>query len=89
MKAPKWAAWLAVIVCLPLVSLPWLIADSAPDSNTKVMLWIYPFAVLLGAFCAWKSMPERQEVYWILIAVLLLVHAAMWVLVNPLIVTSL
>lgn len=89
MKAPKWATWIAVIVCLPLFSMPWLIADSAPDSNTKTMLSLYPLAVLLGAYCARKAMPERPEVFWILIAVIVLVHAAMWVLVNPLIVTAL
>ena len=89
MKAPKWAAWVAVIVCLPLLSLPWMIADSAPDSNTKIMLSLYPLVVVLGAFCAWKCMPERPEVFWILVAVILLVHAAMWVLVNPLIVLAL
>lgn len=89
MKAPRWSAWVAVAVCLPLVSMPWLISDSAPDRSTEVMLWLYPLVVVLGAFCAWKSMPERPEVFWILILVIALVHAAMWVLVNPLIVTVL
>lgn len=89
MKAPRWSAWVAVAVCLPLVSMPWLISDSAPDRSTEVMLWLYPLVVVLGTFCAWKSMPERPEVFWILILVIALVHAAMWVLVNPLIVTAL
>lgn len=53
------------------------------------MLWLYPFVIVLGAFCAWKSIPERPEVFWILIVVMALVHAAMWVLVNPLFVIGL
>ncbi len=89
MKAPRWAAWVAVAVCLPILAMPWLISESAPGGISETMLWTYPFAVILGAWCAWKSMPARPEVYWILIAVLLLVHASMWVLVNPLIVTAL
>ena len=47
MKAPKWAAWVAVAVCLPVISLPWLIA------------------------------------------VIILTHLAMWVLVNPMYLSTL
>lgn len=89
MKAPRWAAWVAAAVCVPVVSLPWLISLSAPERMTETLLWIYPFAVFGGAYCAWKSMPERPEVYWILIAVILLIHAAMWMLADPTIVTRL
>ena len=83
MKAPIWAAAVAVAACLPLLAMPWLLAASAPDSANKVFLSLYPLAVVGGAYLAWRSMPERPEVYWILIAVIILIHISMWLLVDP------
>lgn len=80
MNAQKWATAIAVIICLPIISMPWLIAQCQPDSFNEKLLWAYPFAVICGAYCAWKSMPDRPEVFWILIAVIALTHAAVWLL---------
>lgn len=44
------------------------------------LLVIEGISVICGAYCAWKSMPDRPEVFWILIAVIALTHAAVWLL---------
>lgn len=89
MKPPKWAVWVAVAVCLPIISLPWLIAECPPDHTYETMLWLYAPVIIVTAYCAYKSMPERPEVFWVLIAVAILTHLSMWVLVNPLYLTNL
>ena len=53
------------------------------------MLWLYAPVTILAAYCAYKSMPERPEVFWVLIAVIILTHLAMWVLVNPMYLSTL
>ena len=89
MKAPKWAAWVAVAVCLPVISLPWLIAACPPGLTYEALLWLYAPVIILAAYCAYKSMPERPEVFWVLIAIVILTHLAMWVLVNPMYLSTL
>lgn len=84
MKAPVWSTIVAVAACLPLLAMPWLLSVSDPSETNRIMLCLYPLAVVLGAYCARKSMPERPEVFWILIAIILLIHASMWILVDPL-----
>ena len=47
-------------------------------------LRFYPVYVLAAGICAWLSYGRRPEVTWIILVLLILTHAAMWLLVNPL-----
>ncbi|MBQ7854407.1 MAG: hypothetical protein IJ352_10695 [Muribaculaceae bacterium] len=81
-KFPLWAKLLIIISALPVVSLPMIInqCSAARYEEIKMFLMIYPLYVLASAVMAWISYRQRREVSLILIVVMLLTHAAMWLL---------
>lgn len=81
-KFPLWAKLLIIISALPIVSLPMIInqCSAARYEEIKMFLMIYPLYVLASAVMAWISYRQRREVSLILIVVMLLTHAAMWLL---------
>lgn len=81
-KFPLWAKLLIIISTLPVVSLPMIInqCSAARYEEIKMFLMIYPLYVLASAVMAWISYRQRREVSLILIVVMLLTHAAMWLL---------
>lgn len=82
MKTPAWVAFVAAIGCLPIFSMPWLIAKAPDQSDVKLFLWLYPAISLIDAYSSWKSYPERPHLLWLMLVVNLLIAAAMWVLVS-------
>jgi hypothetical protein len=81
---PWWMKTLVIAAMLPLVLLPQLIAACPPSAPEMTFLRFYPVYVLAAGICAWLSYGRRPEVTWIILALLILTHAAMWLLVNPL-----
>lgn len=81
---PLWAKILIIVSALPVFSYPWLLANAGNDSETRTFLWLYPIYVLVSAVCAWLCWPDRREISWILIVLMLLTHAAMLYLTNNL-----
>ena len=81
-KFPLWAKLLIIISALPVVSLPMIInqCSAARYEEIKMFLMIYPLYVLASAVMAWISYRQRREVSLILNVVMLLTHAAMWML---------
>lgn len=81
-KIPLWVKLLIIISALPVVSLPMIInqCSAARYEEIKMFLMIYPLYVLASAVMAWISYRQRREVSLILIVVMLLTHAAMWML---------
>ncbi len=72
------------VSCLPLLSFPWLLSLSPDTTEAKTLLYLYPFYVLLTAWCARACYGgERTVLTWILVALLWLSHGAMWLLVDP------
>lgn len=80
---PWWVKVLIVAVCLPLASLPWLMAGNVETDTGKILLRFYPLFVPLNAVCAWRAWRRTPEITWILILLMLLTHAAMWLLCYP------
>lgn len=80
--APAWMT-IAIIACmLPVLAFPVLLANTAADSPARTFTWFYPFYVLASGICARICYPDRREMTWILLALMLLSHAAMWLLVT-------
>lgn len=77
-KMPLWAKLLVIAAVLPLGAYTWLLAHSSRGS--AAFLVFYPLYVIASAICAWISWPDRREIYWILIILLFLTHAAMFAL---------
>lgn len=80
---PTWVKLVIIACCLPVLAFPWLLNLCPDDSPAETFLWIYPFYVALAGVCAWRSWARRKELTWVVLAVLLLTHAAMWMLVDP------
>ncbi len=81
-RVPWWMLAIIIICALPVLAFPTMLSWSGTAiSDHRVMLWMYPFYVLLASFLAWKCYGERTALTWILLALILLTHAAMWQLV--------
>lgn len=83
---PAWVKVLIIVCALPVLALPWLLSLCPEDSTAETFVWLYPAYVLLSAFLAWKVWPARHLLAYILLAVMLLTHAAMYILVDPTII---
>lgn len=78
-----WTKAAIIVAALPVFAFPWMLAAAREaDAGVDTWLWFYPLYVLFGAVCEWRSASRRPEVTWILIVLMLLTHAAMWVLVQ-------
>lgn len=81
---PAWLVALLALLCAPLAAMPWLISNFPPLPEARLLLTGYPAAVVLGALCAavcWRR--RRVELTWILVAVIILMHLAMWLTTAP------
>lgn len=72
---------LIVVAALPVLAFPWMLSAAPEDSNIELWMWMYPVYVILSCACEWKAWGRQPEVTWILMAVMLLTHAAMWALI--------
>lgn len=81
-SVPRWFLAVVVIVLLPLLWFPYLLDVCPAESQSRTMLWIYPLYAVLSAYLSWQCYPQRRAVAWILIVLLILSHAAAWLLVT-------
>lgn len=79
-KAPPWLTVLTVAAMLPLAAFPLLLDRPAAGGEAKALLWLYPFYVVASGICALICWRERPELTWILLGLMILSHAAMWML---------
>ncbi|MBD5182271.1 MAG: hypothetical protein HDS99_00575 [Bacteroidales bacterium] len=78
-----WYFWLVTVLCvLPLGAYPVMIADLQPDSPARTFVLLYPAYVVVSAVCALICYGRRPEVSWVLLALMVLTHIAMWILVT-------
>lgn len=80
-RAPRWVVVVAVIAALPATQMPMLLSSCPDVGGARTLLWIYPFYTLLAAWLAVACYPRRPYMTWILLALMLLTHVAMWMLV--------
>ena len=83
-RPPIWMIIVIVAAMLPVLAFPTLLAMVSPGGSERIFVWIYPFYVIASGVCAWLCWPERKDVSWILILLMLLSHAAIWMLVKGL-----
>lgn len=81
-STPRWAIAVIIIALLPVIQFPMLLITCKAIGMIKTLLWFYPFYCLVAAFLAYVSYGQRRAVSWILIALMLLSHIAMWTLAN-------
>ncbi|MDE5727816.1 MAG: hypothetical protein K2H94_06815 [Duncaniella sp.] len=82
---PLYVKILIVLLALPLFSALWLAGRLEPASpiypTVRLMVWLYPFYMLLSSWLAWKAWAERQAVTWILLAMEVLSTASIYILI--------
>ncbi|MBD5234421.1 MAG: hypothetical protein HDS65_09650 [Bacteroidales bacterium] len=73
-----------IIAALPVLAYPALLSAAPESGSVEIFLMLYPVYVLVATICAWICRERRPEISWILVIIMLLTHAAMWLLVcNP------
>lgn len=72
---------LIVICMLPLLAYPGMIGMLSAYSQIKGLVLFYPVYVIASGVCAIICYPERSEISWILIILMLMSHIGLWYLV--------
>lgn len=80
---PLWLKVTAIVCALPVLAMPWLLAGHPETDTAKTLLWLYPAFVVLDAICAVAAWNRGRELTVILLVLMLLTHAAMWILCYP------
>ena len=82
-RVPGWMILIIVLVALPVIALPIVLSHSGEIAEgNKLYMWLYPAYVLATAILAYQCYGRRTEMTWILLALMLLTHAAIWVLAK-------
>lgn len=81
-RVPAWMTIIIIVCMLPLSAFPLLLASAPSQPGPETLVWLYPFYVIASGVCAWICWPARKEISWILLVLMLLSHAAMWILVT-------
>lgn len=82
-RVPVWMLIIIIVAALPVLAFPTMLNLAAGEiSGYKVLVWLYPFYVIVSAWLAWQCYGRRTEMTWILIVLMILSHAAMWHLVT-------
>lgn len=81
-RVPVWVTVLIIAVLLPTsFMLPWLLSESGQDTPGAFMA-LYLVYELASAWLAWLCYGRRTEMTWILLALMILTHPAMYLLVT-------
>ncbi len=79
-STPRWFTALDILCTLPVFLFPGLLATCPPD--LKAMVWVYPFYIIVAAYLAWQCYPQRSALAWILLVLIILSHAAIWLMAT-------
>lgn len=80
-RVPGWMLLIIILLALPVIAFPIMLSHSGEIAEgNKLYMWLYPAYVFSTAILAYQCYGRRTEMTWILLALMLLTHAAMWVL---------
>lgn len=78
---PRWFTVVVILVALPVLLLPWLLnAPCTQQEGVRLWIWLYPVYVAVAGWLAWQCYPQRQTLAWVLVALMVMSHAAIWML---------
>lgn len=86
---PLWLKIVIIVSCVPVLSFFKLLSICPPGAESRTLLWLYPFYVIATGICAWMCAGSRRTLTWCLLALLILTHAAIWLLADPALVSEL
>lgn len=79
-RRPWWFTVLLIVLVLPALSTPWLLADAPEGTLLNGLLRWFPAYLLLSAICAWLAYPQRRDVAWVLVALMALSAGAVFMI---------
>jgi len=79
---PRWMVAVIIIGTLPMLQFPMLLSSVPDVPVVRALLWAYPFYCLVAAYLAWQCYPQRKALAWVLLALMVMSHAAVWMLVT-------
>ena len=80
-RVPLWMVVVIIIAALPVLAFPAMLSASADVAGgDRYFLWLYPAYVIASSLLAYQCYGRRTEMSWIIIVLMLLTHAAMWLL---------
>lgn len=77
-RRPWWFVVLLIVLVLPSFSMPWLLSDAPARSLLHFLIKWFPAFLLLSAFCSWMAYPQRRDVAWILVALMVVSSVAVF-----------
>lgn len=63
-----------------MLAFPTLLSHSVATGPERTLLWIYPGYCLVASYLAWVSYPRRPALAWVLVALMIMSHVAVWLL---------
>lgn len=79
-RRPWWFTAILIILVFPAFFLPWVMAEAPQGSTLQLMVKWFPAFLLLAAFCAWFSYPQRKDVAWILVMIMVLATGTLYII---------
>lgn len=79
-RRPWWFTTLLILLVLPAVGMPWVLADGPHGSMLDTLIRLYPLYLVASAVCAWIAYPQRRDVAWILTSLMILSALALFML---------
>lgn len=78
-KRPFWLILVIIVLSLPIFAFPTMLGMiKTGDEVARTMAWFYLIYIILTDYLAWICWPQRKAVTWILLALLVMSHFAMW-----------
>lgn len=79
-RRPWWFTLILIILVLPALATPWVLADGPVGSTLDKLIKWFPAFLILAAVCAWLAYPQRRDVAWILVAIMLISASSLFIL---------
>ena len=79
-RRPWWFTAILIVLVLPAFSMPWLLASAPQGSLLQMLIKWFPAFLVLSAGCAWYAYPQRRDVAWILVVMMILTTGALYMI---------
>lgn len=79
-RRPWWFTMILILLVFPSFGMPWMLASAPAGSLLHTLVKLFPFYLLGSAVCAWLCYPQRRELSWILVALMVLSSSGLMII---------
>lgn len=78
-RVPLWMLGVILLCALPGIGFPWM-GELLTSGNLELrgLTWFYPVYIIASALLAWQCYGRRTYLSWIILALMLMSHAAFY-----------